>query len=107
MAQKVLSAHCQHGYDAIGVSTSVETPAPRPRRHCGMLSFVQRMNHRVWVAAALVVWPQVSAAGPVTYARDISPILNDRCVMCHSPGGSAPFSLMTYADVRQRTTLIR
>jgi len=65
------------------------------------------MNHRVWVVAALVVWPRVSAAGPVTYAQDISPILNDRCVMCHHPGGSAPFSLITYTDVRQRATLIR
>jgi Flp pilus assembly protein TadD len=41
-------------------------------------------------------------AQPVTYARDIAPLVFDRCVQCHQPGGPAPFSLLTYAAVRQR-----
>jgi Flp pilus assembly protein TadD len=43
---------------------------------------------------------------PVTYSRDIAPLVVDRCGMCHHPGGSAPFSLLTYADVRRRATQI-
>jgi len=45
-------------------------------------------------------------AGDVTYTRDIAPLLNDRCAMCHHPGGSGPFSLLTYADVRRHAAQI-
>ena len=45
-------------------------------------------------------------AVPATYAKDIAPLLADRCGMCHHPGGSAPFSLLTYADARRRATQI-
>ena len=41
-----------------------------------------------------------------TFFKDIAPIVVDRCGMCHHPGGSAPFSLLTYADVKRRATLI-
>jgi Flp pilus assembly protein TadD len=41
-----------------------------------------------------------------TYTHDVAPLLVDRCGMCHHPGGSAPFSLLTYADVRRRATQI-
>jgi len=37
----------------------------------------------------------------VTYAKDVAPLLVDRCGMCHHPGGSAPFSLLTYADAKR------
>ncbi len=33
-----------------------------------------------------------------TYCKDISPILQRRCQVCHHPGTAAPFSLMTYRD---------
>lgn len=48
----------------------------------------------------------VDAAGPVTFARDVAPILYARCTPCHRPGESAPFSLLTYGDARQRARLI-
>ena len=38
----------------------------------------------------------------VTYATDIAPILTRECVGCHRPGGSAPFSLVTYEDASSR-----
>jgi tetratricopeptide (TPR) repeat protein len=41
-----------------------------------------------------------------TFSNDIAPLLSDRCGVCHHPGGSAPFSLLTYADARQRATQI-
>jgi hypothetical protein len=35
---------------------------------------------------------------PVTYAKQVSRILQDRCQTCHHPGTAAPFSLLTYDD---------
>ena len=43
---------------------------------------------------------------PLTFNRDVAPIVYENCTPCHRPGGSAPFSLVTYADVRQRSALI-
>jgi tetratricopeptide (TPR) repeat protein len=43
---------------------------------------------------------------PVTFSRDVAPILFDRCAGCHQPGGVAPFSVLTYADVRPRADSI-
>jgi hypothetical protein len=47
-----------------------------------------------------------AAAQPVSYAKDVAPLLNDRCAMCHHTGGSAPFSLLTYADAKRHATQI-
>jgi peroxiredoxin len=33
---------------------------------------------------------------PVTFSRDVMPILQNRCQECHRPGEVGPFSLMTY-----------
>jgi tetratricopeptide (TPR) repeat protein len=42
----------------------------------------------------------------LTYARDIAPLLFQHCATCHRPGGTAPFPLLTYEDVRRRATEI-
>ena len=48
-----------------------------------------------------------TAVGPqVTFANDIAPILYRQCASCHRPDGPAPFSLLTYDDVRQRAAQI-
>lgn len=45
-------------------------------------------------------------AGPVTFYRDVAPILQNNCQECHRPAGSnyggmiAPMSLMTYEETR-------
>src|SRR6266550_2627847 len=41
-----------------------------------------------------------------TFTRDVAPIIFKHCTTCHHPTGAAPFNLITYADVRQRATLI-
>ena len=41
-----------------------------------------------------------TSTAPVTFARDIAPIVFEHCSACHRPGGSASFSLLSYADVR-------
>ena len=40
------------------------------------------------------------AAATTTFARDIAPILNAKCVTCHRPGEVAPMALLTYQDAR-------
>ena len=42
----------------------------------------------------------------ITYTKDIAPLVADRCAVCHHGGGSAPFSLETYADVKRHATQI-
>jgi hypothetical protein len=45
---------------------------------------------------------QAGAPGdhPVTFTKDVAPILQRSCVRCHRPNQSAPMSLMTYEDAR-------
>jgi peroxiredoxin/mono/diheme cytochrome c family protein len=40
--------------------------------------------------------PAARATGPVTYYRDVVPVLQDNCQGCHRAGEVGPFSLMTY-----------
>jgi Flp pilus assembly protein TadD/mono/diheme cytochrome c family protein len=42
----------------------------------------------------------------VDYARDIGPLLADRCGACHRPNGPAPFSLLTEDEARRHATQI-
>jgi Flp pilus assembly protein TadD len=42
------------------------------------------------------------AAQSVTFSKQIAPIVFTHCSPCHRPGESAPFSLLTYNDVRKR-----
>ena len=37
---------------------------------------------------------------PVTFTKDVAPILQRSCQTCHRPGAVAPMSLLTYEDVR-------
>ena len=53
-----------------------------------------------WPLAAARV-PAHAQASPVTFARDVAPILFAHCAACHRPGQLAPFSLLTYEDARQ------
>ena len=47
-----------------------------------------------------------AATAPVTFHKDIAPILFQHCASCHRPGESGGFSLLTYADARKRARLI-
>jgi Flp pilus assembly protein TadD len=46
------------------------------------------------------------APRPITFTKDIAPLLFDRCAQCHQPNGAAPFSVLTYATVRQHAAQI-
>ena len=42
----------------------------------------------------------------VTYSRDIAPIIYRSCATCHRPGEAAPFSLLSYSDVKKHARQI-
>jgi tetratricopeptide (TPR) repeat protein len=46
------------------------------------------------------------AADAVTFSRDVAPIVFHNCAGCHHPGEAAPFSLLTYDDVRRHARQI-
>ncbi|MEQ1633902.1 MAG: cytochrome c, partial [Planctomycetota bacterium] len=61
-----------------------------------MLSFV----------VSLAPAPQAPTEVP-TFTRDVAPIVFARCAPCHRPGEVAPFSLLSFADVKKRSATIR
>ena len=68
------------------------------------LTDVGRPALHLWVVLLLLAAP--ARAQSVTYTRDVAPLLTDRCGMCHHPGGSAPFSLLTYPEAKRHATQI-
>ncbi len=51
--------------------------------------------------------PTISAAAPLTFHKDIHPVLQKHCQGCHRPGEAAPFSLLTYKETRPWAKAIR
>lgn len=45
-------------------------------------------------------------AQPVTYTKQVAPILLEHCASCHRPGEAGPFSLLTYDDARRHSAQI-
>src|ERR1700674_4555435 len=60
------------------------------------------------VGAALAASPMspvrhvgvIAADVPVTFTKDVLPILQKNCQSCHRPGQMAPMSLLTYQETR-------
>jgi Flp pilus assembly protein TadD len=50
--------------------------------------------------------PTHAAEAPVTWSRQIAPIVYRNCAACHHPGGAGPFSLLSYADARRHASQI-
>jgi len=46
-------------------------------------------------------------ATPVSYAQDVSRILQRRCHECHRPGMAGPFSLLTYEDAVKHSAMTK
>ena len=58
---------------------------------------------RTKAAGCEVVVPAVE----LSYSRDIAPILQAKCVTCHSPGNVAPWAMTNHAIVQSYAMLIR
>ena len=55
------------------------------------------------ILAGLAVGTVVLAAdlsSPVTFSKDVLPILQKNCQSCHRPGQAAPMSLLSYQEAR-------
>ena len=48
---------------------------------------------------------QLSAA-PVTFTKNIAPVVFEHCAPCHHQGGIGPFALLTYGEVRKHAIQI-
>lgn len=62
--------------------------------------------------SALLIVSVASAAAelgdkPVTFAKDVAPILQEKCQECHRAGSMAPMSLVTYEETRPWAKSIR
>src|SRR5581483_10702254 len=55
---------------------------------------------------AAVAPSTLSQSAPITFDRDIAPIIFNRCSACHHPGQAAPFPLLSYNDVHKRSRTI-
>src|SRR3954465_13237070 len=71
------------------------------------------MSRKIVIAAAVLIAAGIRVSVPiaaqksaVTFSETIAPILYANCVTCHRPGEAAPFSLITYDDVKKRGKLI-
>jgi hypothetical protein len=52
------------------------------------------------------VFATACVAAPPTFNKDIAPITFEHCSSCHRPGEAAPFSLLSYADVKKKAKTI-
>ena len=50
--------------------------------------------------------PAADRQSPLTFNKDVAPIVFERCSPCHRPGHLAPFALLTYEDVKMRASQI-
>lgn len=63
-----------------------------------------------WLGFALlcgVAWGHDAPTTKLTWTREISRLVTQRCVGCHQPGGAAPFSLRTFAEARPWAVAIK
>ena len=49
--------------------------------------------------------PTPPQADKTTFA-DLAPVFREKCAPCHRPGGTAPFSLLEYSDVKKRAVKV-
>jgi mono/diheme cytochrome c family protein len=64
-----------------------------------------RVSIAVWSLAVIIGLTALAQDGKkseVTFNKDIAPIVFNHCAVCHHPGEVAPFSLLTYEDVKKR-----
>ena len=71
-----------------------------------------RSCRKLSITLALAAVPVLAAdtpggETPVTYSKDVAPILYKNCVGCHRPNDIAPMSLLTYKDARPWAASIR
>src|SRR5689334_17312219 len=51
--------------------------------------------------------PMAEPTSPVTYSKQVAPILWKNCAGCHRPGEVGPFPLLTYKDAAKRASFLK
>ncbi len=64
------------------------------------------MGRRCFALACVLPLHAAWAQRPVTFSQDVAPIVFSQCAQCHRPGEAAPFSLLSYRDVKVRARQI-
>ena len=56
-----------------------------------------------------IAYPQKVEAkwAEISYAHDVAPIVQQKCVVCHQPGGLGPMQLTTYEQIKGFAPMIR
>jgi hypothetical protein len=79
-------------------------------RHCTAASRALTVSGLAAFAAFLISTARLAAhdpsSVPITWNREVSRIVFDRCASCHRPEGTA-FSLMTFQDAQPRAVAIK
>eukprot|EP01035_Chromulina_nebulosa_P038878 gene38878-52515_t len=56
---------------------------------------------------AQIAFPDRGMGAKISYAKDVAPILEAKCVACHQEGGIGPFAMNSYAMVKGFSPMIR
>src|SRR5262249_39555865 len=80
----------------INVRKFVKEQSSETRRFSAM---AMRFFYAVGLIASRMIAADVSSA-PVTFHRDVLPILQKNCQTCHRPGQAGPMTFLTYESTR-------
>lgn len=58
-------------------------------------------------AGCLIDFPDRGKVARISYAKEVAPILEQKCVACHSEGGIGPFAMTSYEMVKGFSPMIR
>ena len=70
-----------------------------------MLHLRSGLTLALWLVVGTAALAAQNSA-PVTFNRNIAPIIFHSCSTCHRPGEAAPFALLTYSDVKRHARQI-
>lgn len=65
-----------------------------------------RVSVRICLSVLILFTSAAFAESPVTFSTHIAPLIYSQCSACHREGETAPFSLMSYAEVKKHAKQI-
>src|SRR5262245_64102257 len=74
------------------------------KRTLGLLLIVALMAFGIFLSFGS---REATSAATVTFTKDVAPIIQKNCTVCHRPGEVAPMSFMNYREVRPWAKAIR
>lgn len=81
-----------------------------PNSYSMQYSIAHRCMRPLWLvlfACALMAAPaRFDAAPPVTFNKDVAPLVFEHCAPCHHQGGIGPFALLTYRDLHKHASQV-